>query len=500
MKNSISELDYNLDVTFISPYLNIYALGIRSISSYIKSKGFSSRLIFLPLIHSQKATVPNYHRLYEEKTLNDISELCKDSKFIGISLTSNHVDSSIQLTKHLKDIFDIPIIWGGLHPTVMPDESLEHADFICLGEGELAFLELLENNQQDVDITKTRNFWFKKNGSIIKNKPHDLITELDSLPFQDYSLQEHYILDNNRMRIVLLDSERMKTELLEIAGKDYYMTFTTRGCPYKCSYCCNNALQKLYSHQPILRRRSVDNVIAELCEVDKKFPYIKLYNISDDEFFSSKQEFIEEFSKKYKEKIGKPIFCLANPAYINEKKLSALVDAGLHYMELGIQSGSPETRKLYHRIIKNEAIIESAHILNKFKDRICPPVYDIILDNPYETEDDTLKTIDLVRKLPRPYLLQLFTLTFYPGTELYEKALNDGLIKNKFEEIYRKSYLDYTQRYLNIIIYLINKGIPDWIISILIKKVIIKLFNNKFFTTIFTFIRISAKRLKKFLR
>ncbi|MBU1628450.1 cobalamin B12-binding domain-containing protein, partial [bacterium] len=218
MKNSARKFGNKLDVTFISPYLNIYALGIRSISSYIKSKGFSSRLIFLPLIHSQKSTIPNYQRLYEEKTLDDIAELCKGSMFIGISLTSNHVDSSIQLTQHLKDKFEIPVIWGGLHPTVMPEESLHYADFICLGEGESAFLELLENNQKKRDITKTRNFWFKKNGSIIKNVPHELITNLDSLPFQDYSLKEHYILDNDSMRIVLLDSERMKRELLEIAG------------------------------------------------------------------------------------------------------------------------------------------------------------------------------------------------------------------------------------------------------------------------------------------
>jgi len=489
-----------VDVTFISPYLNIYALGIRSISSFVKSKGFSTRLIFLPLIQSQKSIVPDYHRLYEETTLKDIEGLCKDSKFIGISLTSNHVDSSIQLTRHLKSRLNAPIIWGGLHPTVMPEESLDYADFICLGEGELAFLELLENAKSEEDITKTRNFWFKSDGKITKNPFHKLIQDLDELPFQDFSLEEHFILDNNTKRLVPLDSERMKGELLEIAGKDYYLTFTTRGCPYRCSYCCNNALRKLYSDEPFLRRRSVDNVISELREVDERFPYIKLYNISDDEFFSSKEEWIEEFSQRYKEYIGKPIFCLANPAYISESKLSSLVDAGLHYIELGIQSGSPETRKLYHRSIKNERIIESAHILNKFTSKIRPPVYDIILDNPYETIDDILKTIDLVRKLPRPYLLQLFTLTFYPGTELYERAVKNGLIKDRFQDIYRKSYLDYEQNYLNIILYLINKGLPDWITIILIKRPLIRAFNNKFFTLFFTLLRSLAKGLKRIFK
>lgn len=486
-----------MDVTFISPYLNIYALGIRSISSFVRSKGFSTRLIFLPLVKSQKSVVPDYHRLYDPSTLSDIKDLCSDSKFIGISLTSNHVDSSLQITRYLKEHLDIPIVWGGLHPTVMPEECLEYADFICLGEAELAFHELLERNKKGEDLTKTKNFWFKKNGSIVKNHTHELITDLDSLPFQDYSLMEHYILDNETQKIVPFDVEKMKTELLEIAGKEYYLTFTTRGCPYHCSYCCNNALRKLYNGQPILRRRSVDNVISELVEIDGKFPFIKLYNISDDEFFSSKQEWISDFCSKYKEKIGKPIFCLANPAYINEEKLKVLVDAGLHYMELGIQSGSPKTRTLYHRNIKNETIIKSAKILNKFTDKIRPPVYDIILDNPYETTDDLIQTIELVKQLPRPYLLQLFTLTFYPGTELYEIALKDGLITDKFEDIYRKSYLDYEQNYLNLIIYLFNKGLPGWLSSILIAKPLIAIFNTKFFTRIFTLIRISAKKLKQ---
>jgi anaerobic magnesium-protoporphyrin IX monomethyl ester cyclase len=486
-----------LDVTFISPYLNIYALGIRSISSFVRSRGFSTRLIFLPLVQSQKSIVPDYHRLYSSATLSDIQELCKDSKFVGISLTSNHVDSSVQITKHIKENLDVPVIWGGLHPTVMPEESLNYDDFICIGEGELAFLELLEKDKNHEDMTNTKNFWFKKNGNIIKNSTHKLITDLDSLPFQDYSLIEHYILDNDTQKIVPFDAKKMETELLEIAGLEYYLTFTTRGCPYHCSYCCNNALRKLYQDQPILRRRSVDNVISELVEIDSRFPFIKLYNISDDEFFSSKQEWIADFCAKYKEKIGKPIFCLANPAYINEEKLKVLVDAGLHYMELGIQSGSPKTRTLYHRNIKNEKIVESAHILNKFTDKIRPPVYDIILDNPYETTDDLIQTIELVKQLPRPYLLQLFTLTFYPGTELYEMAQKDGLIKDKFEDIYRKSYLDYEQNYLNLIIYLFNKGLPGWLASILIKKAMIKIFNTKFFTKIFTAIRVTAKKIKQ---
>jgi|TARA_B100000315_G_scaffold241654_1_gene262723 hypothetical protein len=97
---------------------------------------------------------------------------------------------------------------------------------------------------------------------------------------------------------------------------------------------------------------------------------------------------------------------------------------------------------------------------NEFKDKIKIPQYDIIIDNPYEKEEDIIKTLMFLLKLPTPYQLSLYYLTFYPGTDLYKKAINDGIITNEQKEIYQKNYKkskDENKDYLKNLLVLLSK-------------------------------------------
>jgi len=109
-------------------------------------------------------------------------------------------------------------------------------------------------------------------------------------------------------------------------------------------------------------------------------------------------------------------------------------------LRVGIQTGSNHTRRLYKRHHTNEQVEECARIIHEFKKEIPLPRYDIIINNPWETEEDLTETLMLFAKLPKPYLMNMFSLTFYPGTELYEKAVKDGIITDDLEDVYRKSY------------------------------------------------------------
>ena len=106
-------------------------------------------------------------------------------------------------------------------------------------------------------------------------------------------------------------------------------------------------------------------------------------------------------------------------------------------MTMGIQSGSEKTKRLYKRKISNDRIINSTKIINEFRERIKFPMYDVIVDNPYESRKDKYETIKLISKIPRPYYLQLFSLTFFPESALYERALQDGIITDDYEQISR---------------------------------------------------------------
>ncbi|MHC4216438.1 MAG: cobalamin-dependent protein, partial [Planctomycetota bacterium] len=128
-----------MKITLISPYATISAFGLRSISACLKGEGHDVKLIFLP---KKSATG------YEEETLNELTPLVQGSHLIGISLMTNYFDNVIQLTQKLKQIGDTPIIWGGIHATIRPEECLNMADMVCLGEGEESILELTRKMQK----------------------------------------------------------------------------------------------------------------------------------------------------------------------------------------------------------------------------------------------------------------------------------------------------------------------------------------------------------------
>ncbi len=130
-----------MKVALLSPYSEISSIGIRSISAYLKSFGIATRILFLPLQKSYYSR--EAFSLYPEHIMEQLIPLLKDVDLIGISLMSHYYESIKHLTLMLKRSFpETPVMWGGIHPTVMPEVCLAYADFVCIGEGEIPFLTL----------------------------------------------------------------------------------------------------------------------------------------------------------------------------------------------------------------------------------------------------------------------------------------------------------------------------------------------------------------------
>ena len=143
-----------MKITLLSIYPDIASFGVRTISAVLKREGHSVDLIFL---------TKEFWERFEEKTLNDIVNLTKKSDLIGISLMTNFWDNAIQLTQKLKQHYDTPIMWGGTHPTIRPEECLEYADMVCISESEQPLVELTRK------MTKGENYFDIKR-IISKNK------------------------------------------------------------------------------------------------------------------------------------------------------------------------------------------------------------------------------------------------------------------------------------------------------------------------------------------
>lgn len=456
-----------MNIVLITPTPpDINAFGVRTISSVLKKAGFATKIIFLPGGIERLRFDGHYVYRYSEKTLGQISELCRDTDLIGFSFMSQYFDRAAQVTGHLKKNCSQPIIWGGIHPTYRPEQSLEYCDIVCIGEGEHAIADLARKISRGDDYTDIDGCWVKSNGAIIKNKPGTIVQDLDVLPFVDYDITAHYVYDWRSEEIVQVSEDIMREQFLKLPYfKDEhliaYRTMTSRGCPHRCSYCASSAMMQL-------RRRSVDHVIEELQQMCARFNYIRLISFFDDTFFSAPVEYFEEFRDKYKHKVGLPFHAQCSPSTLNEKKLELLVDAGLYFTEMGIQTGSEKTKKIYRRGASNSKILEAAALINRYGPKLLTPEYHVILDNPWEDRYDVLDTLRLLLALPGKFKLQISSLIFFPGTELNEKAKKEGLLKDELNEVCRKPFTFPSGTYLNYLIYLAGfPAVPRWVLKLL---------------------------------
>ncbi len=416
-------------VALISLYNREFAFGLRYLSSFLKKEGFPTSIIFF----KQVSTYPNHYNnllLYapsgfdepwterEMEIMLDLLEKLSPG-LIGISLVSSHFELACEITRRIKKRMDTPIVWGGVHPTLCPEECIEHTDIVCVGEGEEAIVELADAISRGKDYTKIRNLWVrKKDGTIIKNELRPLIEDLDSLPFPDFDLEDKYYILNDSLTT---EEPPVGGERLEYA----YHMMTSRGCPFACAYCCNSEFKKIFKGKGLyVRRRSPENVVEEIEKFMEK-RRIEIIHFWDD-VFTFDEEWVERFKDVYSERIALPFVCYAHPAYTSKRVLKLLRDAGLIIVNLGIQSGSDRTNLyVYHRAQRAEDVIKGSLYM---KELGLIRHYDLILDSPFEDDEDHRQTLELMLSLPRPFLLNTHSMCYFPKAEVTVRALKEGLI------------------------------------------------------------------------
>jgi len=418
-------------IVLISTFPDIQAYGIRIISSVLKGAGFKTNLVFL--------NAP-FGDLYSQEVLEKLLEVSRDALFVGVSLMTNFFERAKQISLFLKEhLKEVPVIWGGVHTALKPDECLLYADMVCIGEAEKIIAPLAESLMRSDPPGQLNNIWFKANGETIKNRIAPFPDNINGLPFPDYEYPSHFIIDNNRL--VPMDLKRME----QYMGYEY-STIATRGCFYNCTFCANNFFEKHF-HVPNtmkLRSRGMEDIIGELSLAKKRLSFIRIFKFSDDLFMALPKETIEKFCRLYRDSgLKLPLDITGiHPLILKEDKFKLLVEAGLKYVRMGIQSGNQGIRKLYGRNETNDKIMEGVRVIHKYRKRLKAIRYDFMVDNPWEAEEDIKDSLRLLAKIPKPYKINVFSLTLYPGTELYNKAKEEGVIKDESSQIYNKHYHD----------------------------------------------------------
>lgn len=468
-----------MKLTFISFYF--INPGLRFLSSYLKNYGCHVDLIFLP-----PDKMYNINEAYPEAVLDDLKRLCKDSDVIGLSVYTNDFHRASRLTSYLKKNTDAIIFWGGIHPTISPESSPSEVDYIYVGEGERGMLDIVRRLERNASIKDCDNLCYRDGDGFHRNRLSLLLRDVEMDHFQDFDLNGHYIRNGNAIVGVTEQIVRDNFDRDFEGGAHGYLTIFSRGCVHDCAYCCNNVINRLYkSDKPIYRTKTVKGMIEELKFILDKFSFIGFVNINDDNFMTNSVQRLSEFAELYKKEVGIPFAVFGSPVTTTEEKIKVLKAAGLREVHIGVQSGSERLNKdIYKRKMSNESVKNIATLVHKYNIR---GRYDFIFDNPYETAQDLLDTARLILQLPKPYIFQSFSLTYFPGTELYDKAKKDGKIIDEksqiFEKVSNRFYED-NVTYLKLICVLLPR-IPYLLGKILISKPLVYILHRNIFNGLY---------------
>ena len=131
-------------LTLLSPTPpDLSAFGVRSLQASLKAAGHTVRLVLFPGSIGLLQEDGSFVYRYPQRVVDQALALAAGSDLVGVSFFTNYFDRAEQLTRAVRERLGIPVVWGGIHATIRPEEALEHADFVCRGEGETALDELL---------------------------------------------------------------------------------------------------------------------------------------------------------------------------------------------------------------------------------------------------------------------------------------------------------------------------------------------------------------------
>jgi radical SAM superfamily enzyme YgiQ (UPF0313 family) len=399
--------------------------------------------------------------------VDEITEALAGSDVVGLSSMTGYAGLTRAVISRLREVAPRTfIIWGGIHPIVHPEDAISaEVDAICTGEGELAFEEFIGSYAEGRDFTSTRNFWFKRGGEIQRNGFRPLMTpeEMEELPFPKYGDGEWIYRKGKGFEPLELG------DFLATNGLGYTAIWSI-GCPFHCAFCGNTRFIANDPKYKKVRHPSPRYVVEEVKAVRSRFPHISSVSFHDDSFMAIPFRELERFATLWRAEVGIPFAVYGViPNYVRQDKLEVLTWAGMNRIRMGIQSGSDRILDFYRRPTPVEKVEAGANAIASFAPRYhIPPSYDVIMDNPIETRQDVIDTLELLYRIARPFTLFIFSLRVIPNTEL------ERLMKERGVDIetISSNYSTIPARWANILLYLITLWRPPrWLWDRMLRRV-----------------------------
>lgn len=341
---------------------------------------------------------------FEKDMVKEISRSGAD--LIGFNCLTGSYNWALSIAKQIKARKNIPIVLGGCHPTYYPEMiDFDTFDYICIGEGEHALVELAEAIAHKSYGGNIKNMGLRENGRVKINQLRPLISDLGTLPFSDRKIYHKYRYFINQ---------------------NIYKYRTSRNCPYACTFCFMSNFTELYKGQKVFREYPVNYIIEELEYIKKDYKKIRTIFFSDD-IFGVDKNWAEELLRIYKEKINIPYVITTRIDLIDDKFVKLLKDTGCGLVSISIETANERIRgEVLNKKISNKLAIE---VGRKLYDAGIKTRVDCIFCLPGETLHDAFENVRLMKAMkttdPVGFLLQPF-----PKTGINDFAVKGGYLKN----------------------------------------------------------------------
>ncbi len=366
-------------LVFVEPkstHLHIYSrvciprLGSVLLATIMRAKGYDVR-VYIEDIHPV-----------------DMNEVLS-ADLVAISAITSTAPQSYRLADQVRAAGAIAVI-GGTHTSFLPDEGLEHADFVVRGEGEFAFQELVDAIQAGEGFEKIQNLSYLVDGRAVHNPERPKIPNLDVNPIPDYHLIAGW----------------KPGGVVSIA--------TSRGCPFSCTFC---SVPGMYGHA--FRTHSVARVLEEL-GVHKG----NAYTFFADDIFTANKKRVKELLHGMIARDLTPMWgAQVRTETVDDPELLQLMrDSNCFNVYVGFESINPRTLKLFNKKQDLDKIERSIERFHAHKIRI----HGMFVVG---SDEDDLETIDATADFALKHdidSIQFMILTPIPGSPDYDTIYAQG--------------------------------------------------------------------------
>lgn len=333
--------------------------------------------------------------------------------FLGISsMTGYQIRGGLLAARVARQVDPgIPVVWGGVHPSLVPEGTVRHplVDAVCRGEGEETVPELAAALAEGTPLRQIPGVWVKAGDGVEAGPERPLIADLDTLPSPDYGLVE---------------VQRYQT-LGHILREPQLQLVTSRGCTYRCGFCYN-----LLFNNGKYRAMSAGRTWREMRRISDLFGVNSLF-LFDDYFFADRRRVLELLSlmesdgRKFLIEVSCRIDFLDGSS---DDELRRLAANGFQELLVGVESGNDEILRLIGKRFSVEEVLRANR---KIAAAGLNVKYAFMAGFPGESEAQRFDTVDLMlrilRENPRVSTTPLSIYTPYPGTPLFDRCLAEGL-------------------------------------------------------------------------